>query len=985
MARRISSPVFIGREAELERVADLRAEGSAGGTGATVIVLGEAGIGKSRFCAEIVARAAGDGWTTLHGACDEFGGEARPLSVLVAMLPALEQALTEDLPEELSGYAWTAIMSLRFPDLTAARVQSGSVIELVQGLFQRLASVRPVLVVLDDLHWADESSRLMFESLSRGLRHSPTLLIGAYRDDEVVRDHPLHRVLASIHRNGTPEVLELKPMMLSEAETIARSISGGRTPPGFDDLFVRSGGNAFFIEELLAAAPGALPLGAREMVLARLSSLSLDAVRLAEMAALDSRMQREVLAEVWPLDRETFAAAFDHLTASGFLVQQGDGYGYRHPLIREIVQESIPPGRLPELHRHFALALEAVTPHRAPEIARHWRQSPDRERALVTAIAAAEHAFRVGAMPESADWYDVAFELWPTVPLPEELTGVSLAGLVNQSDDSFTNCRRFTPIVRRLEEILHNPAGLSSAEIASCWMTLCLRCWQDSGDEGITLPRAFECLQNARAAMDDVPEPERVELLCSYVVFAVLLYGLDEEAALALQSVNAITEAERLPAKPYVVVANDCVRATRGEGTVDYHVSPQAKGTPLFVRGQTIRIGLTQRLGLHEITVDRALEAIDIAKRLGRLWVDGFEIESNLARSLAALGRWEEARKRFAALRASLQPTAFSEWGTLVTHGWGALLVRSGHVDDAIPPFEDSSRWVVPYGMDQFYGSLALTGVELARFNGDKAACRRAISEPLAVARGHYVARCGEALAFAIAMEADCAFECHQLESDAIALVDGWIRRLRSCLVGAPARVRIDDLGMFIDQALAERARLSGEDCVATWEDLAERWHALPRPYHEAYARYRAAFALLMAPAASSRKESREQAARHLQIALAISQEIGAVFLEADVLRLRRTAGLRSRATDVLLSKVLSPQSSALAPSPALTSREMEVLRLLVVGESNGQIAAHLGISVKTASAHVSNIIHKLGAENRVEAAVRATRRGLVSAVAQDR
>ncbi len=274
--------------------------------------------------------------------------------------------------------------------------------------------------------------------------------------------------------------------------------------------------------------------------------------------------------------------------------------------------------------------------------------------------------------------------------------------------------------------------------------------------------------------------------------------------------------------------------------------------------------------------------------------------------------------------------------------------------------------------MDCFAGPNAVTGVEVARARGLDAELRRTVSASVEGVAGHNLAECGEAVAYAIGLEAD---DAHQSRDNAEGLMrsSSWIARLRSCLEEFPNLVHYRDLGMFLDQADAELARLDGHDDPARWEGLALRWHGLHRPYHQAYCRYRAAFALLLGRGTLPRRESRLRGADHLRCALATSRELGAVYLEADIVRLMRLAALQPK-------KSQRPGRVEAAPldlSAELSAREIEVLHLLVAGSSNGQIGVRLGISTKTASVHVSNILRKLNASNRVEAAVRASQGGL--------
>ena len=249
MTRRVRSPVFVGRKAELERIEGLLDAAARTGEGATILVSGEAGVGKTRFAAEITLRAEAAGWTVLSGACDEFSVEARPFAALQELSSAVRQALERDAPAELDQFAWRAIARLSVGSETEVTTPStaGSVAQLALDLFKRMARVRPLLVVIDDLHWADESSRLLFGLLARGLQSAPAIVVGCYRGNEVDRGHSLRPILAAVHRAARPEQIALETFDRDEVAAFAAAITGSDVdlPGEADSYFERSGGNAF--------------------------------------------------------------------------------------------------------------------------------------------------------------------------------------------------------------------------------------------------------------------------------------------------------------------------------------------------------------------------------------------------------------------------------------------------------------------------------------------------------------------------------------------------------------------------------------------------------------------------------------------------------------------------------------------------------------------------------------------------------------------
>lgn len=181
MTRRLTSPVFIGREAELRTVANIRAESVRAGAGATVLVSGEAGIGKSRFSMEIASAAAAGGWTGLRGACDEFSAQ-RPFAALHGMGATIRDFLAAELPGELETRAWQMVSSTWEMDTsTTPAVASGSIAYQVSQLLQAMARIRPLLVIMDDLHWADESPGLSANGSKQPATSSPSVVSPALR------------------------------------------------------------------------------------------------------------------------------------------------------------------------------------------------------------------------------------------------------------------------------------------------------------------------------------------------------------------------------------------------------------------------------------------------------------------------------------------------------------------------------------------------------------------------------------------------------------------------------------------------------------------------------------------------------------------------------------------------------------------------------------------------------------------------------------
>lgn len=200
MARRVQSSVFIGRDAEVASALDAVRRAAAAREGATVLVTGEAGIGKSRFIQEVAKLAAHNGLVVLKGACDEFGPLARPFGILQQLAPGLLAALERRASALSPGEARETLEALVAG--TAPAGESGQLSRLFASLLVQLCEDQLVMVIVDDLHWADESSRLLFREMASVATSHACLLVGAYRDNEVERGHPLRAVLADAGDDG---------------------------------------------------------------------------------------------------------------------------------------------------------------------------------------------------------------------------------------------------------------------------------------------------------------------------------------------------------------------------------------------------------------------------------------------------------------------------------------------------------------------------------------------------------------------------------------------------------------------------------------------------------------------------------------------------------------------------------------------------------------------------------------------------------------
>jgi predicted ATPase len=266
MSERVSSPSFVGRAEELGLLAAALERAGAGAPG-IVLIAGEAGVGKTRLVDEFAAQAAAEGARVLAGGCIELGEGALPYAPIVEALRSLARGLDLAVLRSLAGPAHGLLAGL-LPELgdgQAEAVPGGSqarLFEVLLGLLVRLGEQAPVVLVVEDLHWADRSTRDLLAFLVRNLHAERVLLVATYRSDELHRRHPMRPFLAELARGGRAQRVDLVPFGREELAALLAGITG--VPPTaatVDDILTRTEGNAFFAEEAGGRRGGAGRLG----------------------------------------------------------------------------------------------------------------------------------------------------------------------------------------------------------------------------------------------------------------------------------------------------------------------------------------------------------------------------------------------------------------------------------------------------------------------------------------------------------------------------------------------------------------------------------------------------------------------------------------------------------------------------------------------------------------------------------------------------
>jgi predicted ATPase len=429
MAGEFQSATFIGRAVESRRL-DALLERAEQGSPQVVLLAGDAGIGKTRLLLALADRARQRGTRVLMGASVELG------DIGLAYLPVVD-ALRElaDDPEDarlLAGAAMTApglgrlLPGIEPAGLPGDGLDQLQVLDAVRAVLVGLAERSPVLLVLEDLHWADRATRDLVAFLARTLRSGRVTLAVSYRSDELHRRHPLRPLLAELVRLPVVERLELAPFTRSELAEHLEALVGAPLPAEqVEGIYARSEGNPFYAEQLLAAraddARAELPATLAEVLLARVQGLSEPAQRVLRVAAVAGRrVPHRLLGEVAGLPEGDLDQGLHEAVDAGVLATDAatGGYAFRHALLQEAVYGDLLPGEQVRLHAAYARLLAADPDGAAAELAHHCLASHDLAGALAASVRAAEQAEVVLAPAEALRHLSNTLRLWERVPEP---------------------------------------------------------------------------------------------------------------------------------------------------------------------------------------------------------------------------------------------------------------------------------------------------------------------------------------------------------------------------------------------------------------------------------------------------------------------------------------------------------------------------------------------------------------------------------------
>ncbi|MGW4642322.1 helix-turn-helix transcriptional regulator [Sphaerisporangium sp. NPDC004334] len=956
------SPLFVGRGAELTFLRDALARVRAR-SATTVFIGGEAGVGKSRLIREFAGRA-GDA-RVLVGGCLELGTDGLPFAPFTAVLRRLAHDLGHDGVAALLPGGRTRGLARLLPEFgepdddgPEARAR---MFEHVLGLMERLAEQGPTVLVIEDAHWADRSTRDLLSFLTRYQRPDTRILtLVTYRSDELHRTHPLRPLLAELTRIDWVTRLELRRLTRREVVRQAASIlSHEPTALDVDVIYARSEGNPLFVEALLSGGEdGPMPESLRDLLLAGVERLPEETQEVLRTASAGgARIEHRLLAAVTGLDDGALSGALRPAVAGNVLQVDGEGYAFRHALIREAVHDELLPGERARVHTRFAKALEhdpTLLPgtRGAIELAYHWYSAHDAPCALNAAWRAAAAARKSAAFDEQLRMLTRVIELWDSVPDAAERVG-----------RDFIDVLRQTTTVAHLAGEFERSISLAKAALREIDPAADpLRAAKLLRQRGLTrydLGRAGH-IEDLRAAAELVPaEPPsslRAQVLES---LSRMLHdprawadkeSLAEEAIrVARQVGDARTEANAL----VTLIWTRCQYSSQ----LDPQVAAFARAREIAERAGTynalMRAAISESdalegAGRHEQAAEVARRGIADAEAYGLARTSGAFLAINLAEPLLSLGRWDEALEVIeravevgppAPYRASLQGFAAD------------IMMARGDVDRAEALFLSTAK-VIASGTyrDQSLLPHLRREVELLLARGRDAEAARLVEHAL---RDQDLTASPR---YAWPVLTTCLRAAGPLLEEVRAVagrleVQGALQEAHSLTFAA------------------EAARLSGHADRPMWDKAVSAWASLCHPYAEALCLFGAARAALTAG-------EREEAGERLSRSARLAAQLRATPLGAEIDSFARRARLSHTASD---GSSASPPASGEA-GLGLTAREHEVLRLVAAGRSNREIAAELFISSKTVSVHVSNILAKLGVSSRGEAAATAHRLHLFTA-----
>lgn len=951
---------MIGREPDLEMLREQLAESSAGVPRA-VVLGGEAGIGKTRLLDEFRAEASRSA-LVLTGRSVDLGADGAPYAPFTGILRQLADEIGIEALLDAAGPS-RGVLTVLLPELGSiegmpARTGVERLYELVTVLLENVSRESQLVILIEDIHWADAATLELVRFLIRMLAGGKILIVLSYRSDEVLRGHPLRSYLPELERTRRVVRWELGRLDRSQVAAQCEQILGCPADAAtVDRVYQLSEGVPFFVEELIGidhlGTGDDLPETLRELLLARYERLSEPTQHVLRLiSAGGGCVDHELLAAVFTGTPEELDAAAREAVIANVLTTDDNEYSFRHALVREAIHADLLPGERARFHTRYAEALEAGRggPRSASEISYHWMAAHDVGRAFVTALEAMEEARVSYAYGAAAAMGERAIELWDRVAEAEQLAGRSRVELLAQTASALRNAGESDRALSMVNVAIAEGPDASGARYA--------RLLRDKAQylANLSRPGSAQLLQQALELLPDDSDDElRAQLLGELASRLMLEARYDEAietATLAYEKARMGGATERMS---IAATVRGVARVGHGEIAGGLADLDQARTLAGDDGGSLLRYfvnasDVLNLLGRYDDAIALAQEGAEQARERGVERTSGVMLSSNTVEPLLAAGRLDTAEALLDPALALDPPPGFRVhlqrmklWLTLwrgdpaqadeLLRGW-----RSGMIVQA--ELEMQSR----LGFARVAAETAFAQGDLQRAWSDAGAITSAT-------RRRMPAYDLPLLGIAARILVELAKVDPTIDSA------GEEQRLRAVLAD------LADWPTAAEWRAVVEAELSGDrhdgSSVAAWDAASLAVDVGTAPAHlRPYTRFRLAQAL----AAQGDRAEAEDAAR---IARCDAERLGLGLITRWIDDFAAHAGLELDDDPVRRSR------GELDPT-RLTDRELQVLALIEQGLSNRQIGEQLYISAKTASVHVSSILRKVGASSRTEAVYRA-------------
>ncbi|HUG16668.1 MAG TPA: AAA family ATPase [Thermomicrobiales bacterium] len=989
-----SHSLFVGRRWEID---ELRAalDEVANGAGQIVLLAGEPGIGKTRLVEEIVASVSSHDIAVYWGRCDDWEGSPAYWPWSQILSPIVETVDFETLTSWMGGSA--ALLAQIVPGVAGPRELSVQLpprdseqarfelFSAVADLVRNVADGRPLILVVDDLHWADTPSLELFRFLVRSIRDARIMLLATYRPSEAGRDTPLSAALGSMAREHGHRRLTLHGLSRDEvAAFVSHSVQNSPDKKLVDAIVGTVDGNPFFMRELVrlliaesdvdpARISTLVPESVRDAVRQRVCRLPDSCSSLLGAASVIGReFSLPILASASMTSMTDVIDGIELATQAGLIEELEAGrYRFSHALVQETLYGDLPAARRLAAHQRTGEALEArpagdASSHYAV-LSRHFGAAAPiggAEKAVAYAVRAADAAIAQHAWETAIEHYRIALRSCDMLSEPSPVTRCDLLLLLGDAQthagagrerghisgespdaiETYWQAAKLAQALGLTEQLAHAALGIAGPDLGS----------PQSGPEGI------ELMETALAESTAADSPLRARLLARVAVDTARLWAVGslhltpaQEAGIVERSDEAVEIARRAGDAHTLAYALAARRMAReGSGDLDAWLADAEKMLRLARETNNLEItiwGLDQK---YDVLVEAgetaaALRVADEREQLGeRYRTPLFQLHMTMMRSGEALrsGRFGDTEELIHKATALWPRTAMAAF-QLAT-----LRREQDRIGEVVELIRE--RQALRPGTPQWRSLLVLVEYELdgertaqATFDGIAARDFQDIHRSVLWLRSMaYLAE-----AAALLRDARRAILLYDM---LLPFEDRNLFLRNSDFTGGSVAYYLGLLAMTMERWNdAERHLQDGLQKNEAWG----QW-----PY-AAHARHAWADMLLRRGHGVDRER-------------ALALNAGALEA-AESMGMTRLARLARALADTAAQGDTEPGMDA---RHGLSARELDVLRLIVAGRTDREIAGALFISPRTVGSHVSSILSKLDASSRTEATARAIRDGLV-------